>query len=407
MTNHKIYTGDCSNVLQNLAKGLYCGCLCDPPYGLDFAGSKWDNGVPSKTIWEYVFDLLAPGSHLIAYGGTRTYHRLVCNIEDAGFQIRDSILTVKSSSRLLKRFLSGLDEKQTSDLMEIFGESGLMAWMYGTGMPKNSDISKMFDKINKAKREVVGTYKPPGMSKEWNLTNAKDERTVNIFASSRNNLDVTKPGSQEGILWDGFGTALKPIWEPIVVAIKPIDGNYISNARKYGVAGINIDGSRIKLMNNETPHDNEYIKKKSGRWPTNLILMHDEECEEKCVPWCPVPAFKNVPADKDKHGMTRFIYCQKPDKKERNSGLSEEEINGHPTLKPIEINKMLANMILPPATGKERRLIIPYSGTGSEIIGALQAGWDFVEGIEKEPDFINIAEKRISFWRKNHEKKGN
>ena len=105
--------------------------------------------------------------------------------------------------------------------------------------------------------------------------------------------------------------------------------------------------------------------------------------------------------------MTRFIYCQKPDKKERNSGLSEEEINGHPTLKPIEINKMLANMILPPATGKERRLIIPYSGTGSEIIGALQAGWDFVEGIEKEPDFINIAEKRISFWRKNHEKKGN
>lgn len=403
MTNYKIHIGDCSDILPTLTKGLYSGCLCDPPYGLDFAGSKWDNGVPSVEIWKNIFDLLLPGSHLIAYGGTRTYHRLACNIEDAGFQIRDSILTVKSPSRTLKRLLSGLNNDQMQDLIEVFGESGLMAWMYGTGMPKNSDISKMFDKINKAKREIVGTYKPPGMTKEWNLKNAKDERTVNIFASSRNNLDVTKPGSQEGILWDGYGTALKPIWEPIVVAIKPIEINYTSNARKYGVAGINIDGVRIPLMENETPHENEYIRKKTGRWPTNVILMHDEGCEDKCVPWCPVPVFKSIPLDKEKYGITRFVYCQKPNKKERNGGL-KNELNNHPTLKPIGINKILAKMILPPDTGKNGKLLIPYSGTGSEMIGAIQAGWNFVEGIEKEPNFADIAEKRIEFWRESNEK---
>ena len=395
MPNYKIHIGDCSNILPALTDELYSGCLCDPPYGLNFSGAGWDVGVPSKEMWKKVFNLLVPGSHLIAYGGTRTYHRLACNIEDAGFQIRDSILTVKSPSEKIGKFLESLNEQQTDELFSIFGETGLMAWMYGTGMPKSTNISKIMDKINGADRKVVGTYKPPGMTKEWGLKKASDKRTVNIFASSRNNLDVTMPGSPEGMIWDGYGTALKPIWEPIIVAMKPIEGSYSINARKYGVAGINIDASRIELMNDEVPHENEYIKRKSGRWPTNVVLSHDENCGEECVSWCPVPSFKNALGGKDTDGITKFIYCQKPNKKERNAGLGETEANEHPTLKPVGINKLLASMILPPNTGMKRNLLVPFCGSGSEMIGALQAGWDFVEGIEKEENFAEIANKRI------------
>ena len=395
MSNYKIHIGDCSEKLPALTKESYSGCLCDPPYGINFAGAEWDSGVPSKLIWKKVFDLLLPGSHLIAYGGTRTYHRLACNIEDAGFQIRDNILVVKSPSEKINKLLSSLNEQQAEDLISIFGESGLMAWIYGTGMPKSTNISKLMDRVNGASRKVVGTYKPPGMTKEWGLKKASDKRTVNIFASSRNNLDITMPGSPEGIIWDGYGTSLKPVWEPIIVAMKPLEGNYIENARSYGVAGLNIDASRIELMDGETPHENEYIRGKSGRWPTNIILSHDENCGEECVPWCPVPSFKNALGNKKRDGITRFVYCQKPEKRERNEGLDEGEVNEHPTLKPIGINKVLANLILPPETGKERRLLVPFCGSGSEMIGALQAGWDFVEGIEKEKTFAEIANKRI------------
>ena len=401
MSSHIIHVGDCSDILPTLKKSSYSGCLCDPPYGLNFSGAEWDSGVPSKLIWKEIFDLLAPGAHLIAYGGTRTFHRLACNIEDAGFQIRDNILLVRSPSDELKELLSDLTIEQTEKLLSVFGGTGLMAWMYGTGMPKSFDLSKAFDKDNKANRPIAGTYKPPGMSKEWNLKKASDKRTVNVFASSRNNLDITMPGSEEGITWDGYGTALKPIWEPIIVAMKPIDSDYVANARKFGVAGLNIDGSRLPLAEGETSHENDYIKRKSGRWPTNVVVVHDEICsDDKCVPWCPVTEFKNA----NKNGMTKFIYCIKPSKKERNMGLSGE-INSHPTLKPIEANEGLAKMILPPNDKKSRKILIPFSGTGSEMIGALAAGWDEIEGIEIEKNFAEIAQKRILSWRESNEEK--
>ncbi len=392
---YRIHIGDCSDVLPTLKKESFSGCLCDPPYGLNFSNAEWDGGVPSKAVWEKVFSCLLPGAFLIAYGGTRTFHRLACNIEDAGFQIRDNILFIRSPSDRLARLLSGLNEEQMQDLISVFGGAGLMAWMYGTGMPKSFDISKAFDRAAGVKREIAGMYRPPGMARDWNLKNAADDRTVNIFASSRNNLSVTRPGSKDGEVWDGFGTALKPVWEPIIVAMKPLDGDYISNARKYGVAGINIDATRLPLAPGEILNENEYVRKKSGRWPTNVIVEHDRLCSEECVQWCPVRDFKETGSEKNRNGISRFVYCLKPSKDERNMGLSGDR-NRHPTLKPIGANEVLARLILPPQTGRERKILVPFSGTGSEMAGALSAGWDFAEGVEIDKGFSEIAEKRIS-----------
>ena len=400
MQKYKILVEDCANMPNGLSNGLYHGCICDPPYGLNFMGEGWDNGIPSKLIWRKIFDLLVPGSILIAFGGTRTYHRLACNIEDAGFQIRDNILFVNSPEDKLVNFINSLDDEQKNTLVELFGDVGLGAWMYGTGMPKNMDISKEMDAANNSKRIVVGKYKPPRMPKKWGLKSAKNNRTVNIFSSSRNILNITKPSSEDGIVWDGYGTSLKPVWEPIIIAMKPIEGNYISNAKKYGVAGINIDESRIPLSVEDTPPDNEYLLRKSGRWPANVIVSHSLECGEKCTEFCPVKSFKSTGKDRsDSFGMTRFIYCKKPDKNERNFGVTGD-LNNHPTLKPIYLTKYLSKLILPPKTKITRKLLVPFAGSGSEMIGACLAGWDFVEGIEINPEYVKIANQRLNYWNK-------
>lgn len=338
-----IKCGDALHVLREMDGDSFSGCLCDPPYGLGFMGKAWDHGVPSADVWSEVLRVLKPGSHLLAFGGTRTFHRLTCAIEDAGFEIRDCLM-----------------------------------WLYGSGFPKSHNFG----------RSVPG--------------------------------------------FDGYGTALKPAWEPCIVAMKPADGTFAQNALEHGVAGLNIEAGRIgsesrtyrargmkSLVDQHSRIDRPYVgglptrgepeKNVSGRWPANLILNESFEQE-----WA------------------RFFYCAKASRRERDAGLDGFEAkaeghavegfrdgslhkvnttrkdqgpserqptrNFHPCLKPMDLCRYLASLILPPKRDTSRRILTPFSGSGSEMIGALMAGWDEAVGIEMSDEYCKVAEARISHW---------
>lgn len=361
---YKIITGDVLDVLPTLEAESFSASLCDPPYHLTskdgtkgFMNQAWDGGDVAfrRETWQSVMRVLKPGSFLMAFGGTRTFHRLVCAVEDAGMEVRDALV-----------------------------------WLYADSRPPNLDISKAIDKEKGAERKVVGKYRPPEMKSEWGLKKAKDERTVKTFASSRNNLDVTAPATAEAMAWSGYGTVLKPSCELVSLSMKPMEGNFVRNALEIGVSGLNIDAARIPVEG----QDSSTI----GRWPKNVLL--DEGASSLLDSGFP--------------GVDRFFYCNKASTKERNEGLPDGMTNSHSTVKPVALARYLASLLLPPKrTDRPRRILVPFSGVGSEMIGAILAGWDEVVGIENgggDPAVaqchVGIANKRLQYWLlKNEEDK--
>ena len=253
---YTLHTGNCLEVLKAIPENSIDTCITDPPYELGFMGKKWDSsGIAFQPeTWQAVFRVLKPGAILLAFGGTRTYHRMVCAIEDAGFEIRDTI-----------------------------------AWVYGSGFPKSYDISKGIDKQAGAEREVTSSYEREG-------------RSAGIMGKKVQIVrDVTAPSTPEAQLWHGWGTALKPSHEPIVLAMKPIDGTFVNNALTWGVAGLWIDGGRVGTdevadeAGSRNPHGPSYGNKygefkggcrrtkgngansPQGRFPANFILSYPED----------------------------------------------------------------------------------------------------------------------------------
>ena len=172
-----VIEGDCLQVMPTMAAGSVDTIITDPPYGLGFMGKEWDHGVPGVPFWKEALRVAKPGAMLLAFGGTRTYHRLACAIEDAGWEVRDC-----------------------------------MMWLYGQGFPKSLDISKAIDKAAGAEREVVGQHNAPAKS-----IYSQGEKEM------PHDVPLTAPATDAAKLWDGWGTALKPAWEPIIVAMKPLD----------------------------------------------------------------------------------------------------------------------------------------------------------------------------------------
>ena len=269
-----IINGDCLEEMKKMEDNSVDSIVTDPPYGLSFMGKKWDYDVPSKELWIEAMRVLKPGGHLLSFAGSRTYHRMAVNIEDAGFEIRDQIM-----------------------------------WVYGSGFPKSHNIGKAVDKTLGAEREVVGTVKITGHGKD----------NVKHGTQNRNKLEFDKLSDKaitpEAKKYEGWGTALKPAHEPIVVARKPFKGTVAENVLKYGTGGINIDGCRVgteEIKINQVDlteaHGNNLgagtkqpftgeVKKVQGRFPANFI--HDG-IETK---WA------------------RFFYCAKASRSERNKGL--------------------------------------------------------------------------------------
>ena len=368
-----IIHGDCLEEMKKMPENSIDFIVTDPPYGLSFMNKKWDAETPDVYLWKEALRVCKSGSMIAVFGGSRTHHRLMCAIEDAGFEIRDVIM-----------------------------------WLYGSGFPK-----------------------------------------------SHNKFGLP-----------GYGTALKPAYEPIILAMKPLDGTYAQNAEKWGLAGINIDGCRIEFSSKQEAekHAQEWDRNwtsspihafdketgnhpgakretgdgprpQKGRWPANLLL--DEESAEMMDQQSGilksgiVKPYKRSTRDQysgsfpdnindfpsSSGGASRFFYCAKASSRERNKGcegmplkpggsnakgFTKDVANGldrnkpvanhHPTVKPISLMKYIIKLLAPPGNPI---CLDPFAGSGSTLVAARELGIDCI-GIEKEEQYAEIAKARIA-----------
>lgn len=374
----RLMKGNNVELLKELEDNSVDAIITDPPYGLSapknsgkvskggFMNKKWDYDVPSVEFWREALRVLKPGGHALSFGGTRTYHRLVVNMEDAGFEIRDQI-----------------------------------QWIYGSGFPKSLNIGKAIDKMEGNDRIDIGSRKGAGSNK---------------FTDGLNGLKSEYIDTKGQTEWEGWGTALKPANEPICVARKPLSEKSVAeNVLKWRTGGLNIDGCRIgseriksnrgmvpgKFQNTGFFKNNEPLYNE-GRFPANVIL--------ECI--C-----DDVIKGK-KGGASRFFYNAKVSKAERNMGLDEFEDkdsscnlrqqsglpkakseykvkNTHPTIKPVNLMAYLCKLITP----NGGVILDPFMGSGSTGIAALIEGFEFI-GMEMDDDYMKIAEARIEQYEK-------
>ena len=361
MSEAILHLGDCLDIMPTLADNSIDAIVTDPPYGLSFMGKDWDHGVPGVHFWQEALRVAKPGAHLLAFGGTRTFHRLAVAIEDAGWEIRDTI-----------------------------------GWLYGQGFPKSHNLNGE---------------------------------------------------------WQGWGTALKPAWEPVIVARKPLAGTVAANVQEWGTGAMNIDGCRIEsngthgsaasagLVQDPRPgiaYSGGIISPPhpAGRWPSNLI--HDGS--DEVLAGFPVTTsgggnksrngntahtacygtYKAPPPDVreiDTGSAARFFYCAKASKADRDEGcegLEERQPtfgnnkgdglgrgisntrqdwqrrNHHPTVKPTDLMRYLCRLVTPPGGV----VLDPFMGSGSTGKAAILEGFRFV-GIEMNTDYLEIARARI------------
>jgi len=355
------------DILPTLPDNSVDSIVTDPPYELGFMGKKWDSlGIAySVELWTECLRVLKPGGHLLSFGGTRTFHRVAVAIEDAGFEIRDN-----------------------------------MAWLYGSGFPKSLDVSKAIDKSAGAERERVSYV--GGIASGHNNYGGSGK----IHSGSKVGNTPLTPEAQQ---WNGWGTALKPAHEPIIVARKPLEGTVANNVLTHGTGALNIDGSRIGTeggtkgagagagvygdgLNGERGLAVDGL----GRWPANIIL--DEH----------TAGLLDGQSD-----ASRFFYVAKASKRDRNEGLDEMPIkrpdnrsstgmgtfeekgvqpqqNFHPTVKPTALMEYLVKLVTPP----NGTVLDPFTGSGSTGKAAILNGFDFI-GIEMTEDYLPIIKARL------------
>ena len=470
MSKVTLLQGDCLQKLKELKDNSIDSVVTDPPYHLTsivkrfgkdgsaeaqygtdgafqraskgFMGKEWDGlgedgiGIANNPeLWKEVLRVLKPGGHLLSFSHSRTYHRQAVAVEDSGFEIRDQIM-----------------------------------WIYGSGFPKSHNIGKAVDKIQGNEREVVGSkgsYRDMrGGALDPNLTQDRD----------RLEIMETKGNSP----YEGWGTALKPAHEPIVMARKPFKGTVAQNVLEHGTGGINIDGCRVGTEKVST-HSNgvgntgdkgiygtygnqQGSEEREGRFPANIIF--DEEAGKILDEQSGITSgtakkqkFKNLGNGEygkkdgrktmptaneiegtwygDTGGASRFFYCPKASKKDRNEGCDEleekltghkanhrckncgkqkssgspcvckepdyEEIpqkpqsNFHPTVKPTDLMAYLVRLVTP----KGGTVLDPFMGSGSTGKAAVREGFDFV-GIEREDEYMEIAKSRIEHEQSKH-----
>jgi len=401
--------GNCIELLATLPDNSVDSIVTDPPYELGFMGKSWDNsGIAySVELWSQALRVLKPGGHLLAFGGSRTYHRLASAVEDAGFEIRDQIM-----------------------------------WLYGSGFPKSLDVSKAIDKA----AGVSFTAEP---ASGVGFMNPEGEGGYNTTINKLTRSGESTPEAQQ---WKGWGTALKPAHEPIVVARKPLIGAVATNVMTYGTGALNIDGSRVasELPENRTRHgggSSDIFPERgneptmpSGRWPANVIHDGSEEVLEgfpSVKTGSIKPHQQNSESDSfglkgkfitgshlgDSGSAARFFYCAKASKSERNAGLDIEQFplknyteankmggagdtmltgsgnprdsrkqNFHPTVKPIALMRYLVKLVTPP----NGTVLDPFLGSGTTAVAAILEGFNWM-GCEMTEDYWPIIEARVAW----------
>jgi site-specific DNA-methyltransferase (adenine-specific) len=414
---YQILHGNNLDILPTLADNSIDSIVTDPPYELGFMGKKWDSsGIAySVELWQQCLRVLKPGGHLLSFGGTRTYHRVAVAIEDAGFELRDSI-----------------------------------AWLYGSGFPKSLDVSKAIDKAAGAEREETGLRN--GNNHCLGGSNCNCESSGISLGKTKHSAQ-TAPSTPEAQQWQGWGTALKPAFEPVIVARKPIEGTVANNVLKWGTGGLNIDGSRIgteaRINPSASNTDREAWRMNTsetqgriaeGRWPANIILdpytaeLLDEQSgitkdtahdrgkgsKEYGIYGKFNGGLDRITGFSDKGGASRFFYVAKASKRDRNEGLEQlldttaadmvdrepdsagmnspragagrasGAKNFHPTVKPTSLMEYLIKLVTPP----QGTVLDPFTGSGSTGKAAILQGFDFI-GIEMTEEYLPIIEGRL------------
>lgn len=476
-----ILTGDCLAVMPTLEAESVDAIVSDPPYGLAFMGKAWDHGVPGPEFWREALRVAKPGAHLVAFGGSRTYHRLTCAIEDAGWEIRDCL-----------------------------------SWLYGSGFPKSLDVSKAMDKMDAAEEQLARRYRftewvrstgatsrqideatatnmgghyttsasqpaimtrehleacrhllggadiPEWVERECDIRSVESrnfaERKVlahrtmtqgggnslQIRAGERREVEanITAPATTLAREWQGWGTALKPAWEPIILARKPLTGTVAANVTQYGTGALNVDATRIGTEATIRPNgpigfhgggSGGVGGSDSGRWPANVCLDDEAAAMLDAQTGTLKPATSRTDTVSaglfhggnagtvygDSGGASRFFYTAKASRREREAGLEGMPIktaaklcdtgyesdtrfdgqpqpkaaNHHPTVKPIALMRWLCRLVTP----KGGLILDPFTGSGTTGCASVLEGFRFV-GIEREPEYAAIAEKRIAHW---------
>lgn len=434
-----LFHGDCLDQLKKLADNSIDAIVTDPPYGLSdhkpsdvmdclaawldgkpyqtkkrgFMGNTWDSWVPGPEVWRECFRVLKSGGHLLAFAGSRTHDLMSIALRLAGFECRDTVM-----------------------------------WVYSSGFPKSLDVSKQIDKMAGAEREVVSQHPNPAGNKSGGSS-------LNMsVVGMPSTYNITAPATEAASQWEGWGTALKPAYEPVLLFRKPLSGTVAENVLKHGTGGINIDGCRIGddvvgWSGAEGGSDDSTQSKGrnyrmsegearpvTGRWPANFI--HDGS--EEVLALFPVTKpsnskprnngeFKSVAKGREAPNTTfghddnggsaaRFFYCAKASKRDRDDGLDGFEAaktnfaagtglrnngdgtprnqipsnkNVHPTVKPTDLMRYLCRLVTPP----NGVILDPFMGSGSTGKAAMLESFSFV-GIEREAEYLKIAEARIS-----------
>ena len=381
----EIQQGNSLDLMALLSAASVDAVVTDPPYGLSFMGKKWDHGVPGVPFWAEALRVLKPGGHLVAFGGTRTYHRLTCAIEDAGFEVRDCLM-----------------------------------WLYGSGFPKSLDVSKAIDKAAGAERAKVSGGRGPAYQRTIGNTRP-------WMSEADHKIDGPDPITAAAAALQGWGTALKPAWEPIILARKPLVGTVAANVQEHGTGALNVEGCRIG-SSKCIPASPRRAKQGAaygdlakdpgtgtgwdagvGRWPANLVL--DEEAarllDEQSGDRPGMPRTTNrkgaspkgygigiapddaemSPGFGDSGGASRFFYTAKASSGERHYAGK----NAHPTVKPVDLMRWLCRLVTP----KGGLVLDPFMGSGSTGVAALSEGFRFL-GMEIDPESVMTARRRIA-----------
>ena len=506
--DYKLYQGSMLDMLEVIEPQTIDSIITDPPYELNFMGKGWDNsGIAFQPdTWRKCYEVLKPGGYLLAFGGSRTFHRIACAIEDAGFEIRDTIMWLYGSGfpksmdiskqidknnaksrKVTNEFKNYLNKKRKEKgysladinrLMEVATTGGgfassLMGEKETLILPTKENYNKLkkildldnrYDEmveIYEAEREVIG-------KKESGCFNNQEKDRYTIGSSKSLEVDITIPSTDLAKQWQGWGTALKPSFEPIIVARKPFKGSLVDNVIENGVGGINIDECRVgneERINKEHGYSNVMIGgcfekgtnekkeyKVNGRFPANTILTYNEtDFDEVCG------GFPNTSGGKmklnsevkrkgmsadgssfnsntcgfdvnkgtglcnygDSGSASRYFYCAKASKKDRDEGLDEfeekkgirsnaprenEEIktkprkNTHPTVKPTELMQYLIRLVTP----NNGTVLDPFNGSGSTGKAVMYENKEHNKnykyiGIELTEEYLPIAKARIEY----------